>query len=162
MAYSLPGSSVQGFLQARTLKWVTIPFYRGSSQPRNWTQVCCIAGRFFTDWAMQETWVWFLSREDPLGNDNLLQYSCLENSKDRGAWQATVHRVTIVRHDLALSHLFFLIFKYIYFIYFLFYIIYIIYVYVIFNSQLSLFSTLINIILALDKSKKVISILLII
>ena len=27
-------------------------------------------------------------------NDNLLQYSCLENSMDRGAWQATVHWVT--------------------------------------------------------------------
>ena len=29
-----------------------------------------------------------------LGHDNPLQYSCLENSKDRGAWQATVCRVT--------------------------------------------------------------------
>jgi len=28
------------------------------------------------------------------GNGNLLQYSCLENSMDRGAWQATVHGVT--------------------------------------------------------------------
>ena len=28
------------------------------------------------------------------GNDNLLQYSCLDNSMGRGAWQATVHRVT--------------------------------------------------------------------
>jgi len=27
------------------------------------------------------------------GNDNLLQYSCLENFMDRGAWQATVHGV---------------------------------------------------------------------
>ena len=27
------------------------------------------------------------------GNGNPLQYSCLENPKDRGAWQATVHRV---------------------------------------------------------------------
>ena len=26
-----------------------------------------------------------------VGNDNLLQYCCLENSVDRGAWQATVH-----------------------------------------------------------------------
>ena len=31
------------------------------------------------------------------GNDNPLQYSCLENSMDRGAWQATVHRVTMSR-----------------------------------------------------------------
>ena len=28
------------------------------------------------------------------GNDNPLQYSCLENSMDRGAWRATVHGVT--------------------------------------------------------------------
>ena len=27
------------------------------------------------------------------GNGNPLQYSCLENSMDRGAWQATVHEV---------------------------------------------------------------------
>ena len=35
------------------------------------------------------------------GNGNPLQYSCLENSTDRGAWQATVHGVTRVRHHLA-------------------------------------------------------------
>ena len=33
------------------------------------------------------------------GNDNLLQYSCLENPMDRGAWQATVYGVTRIRHD---------------------------------------------------------------
>ena len=37
-----------------------------------------------------------LGQEDSLGggNGNPLQYSCLENPMDRGAWQATVHRVT--------------------------------------------------------------------
>ena len=35
------------------------------------------------------------------GNGNLLQYSCLGNPMDRGAWQATVHGVTRVRHNLA-------------------------------------------------------------
>ena len=48
---SLPGSFVHGILQARILEWVAIPFSRGSSQPRDWTQVSCIAGRFFTIWA---------------------------------------------------------------------------------------------------------------
>ena len=33
------------------------------------------------------------------GNGNPFQYSCLENPMDRGAWQATVHGVTGVRHD---------------------------------------------------------------
>ena len=46
--------------------------------------------------AMQEIWVWSLGPEDALekGNDSPLQYSCLENSKDGGAWRATVHGVT--------------------------------------------------------------------
>ena len=35
-----------------------------------------------------------LGRSPGGGNDNLLQYSCLENSMDRGAWQVTVHGVT--------------------------------------------------------------------
>ena len=34
------------------------------------------------------------------GNGNLLQYSCLENPMDRGTWQATVHGVARVEHDL--------------------------------------------------------------
>ena len=42
--YSLPGSS----LQARILEWVAIPFSRERSQPKDQTQVSCIAGRFFT------------------------------------------------------------------------------------------------------------------
>ena len=46
--------------------------------------------------AIQETWVQSLDQEDPLeeGNGYQLQYSCLQNSMDRGARQATVHGVT--------------------------------------------------------------------
>ena len=47
MGCSPPGSSVHGIFQARILKWIAISFSRGSSQPRNRTQVSCIAGRFF-------------------------------------------------------------------------------------------------------------------
>ena len=54
MDCSLPGSSVHGILQARILEWVAIPFSRGSSWPRDWTWVSCIAGRFFTIWATRE------------------------------------------------------------------------------------------------------------
>ena len=43
-----PASSVRGILQARILEWVAIPFSRASSQPKDWTQFSCIAGRFFT------------------------------------------------------------------------------------------------------------------
>ena len=38
-------------LQARILERVAFPFSRGSSQPRVWTQVSCIAGKFFIVWA---------------------------------------------------------------------------------------------------------------
>ena len=46
-----PGSSIHGIFQTRVLEWVAISFFRGSSQPREWTQVSCIAGRLFTVWA---------------------------------------------------------------------------------------------------------------
>ena len=46
--------TVLGILQARILEWVTFPFSRGSSQPRDETQVFHIAGRFFTNWAIRE------------------------------------------------------------------------------------------------------------
>ena len=46
-----------------------------------------LAGRFFTT--------------EQVNNGNPLQYSCLENSIDRGAWQATVHGVARVRYNLA-------------------------------------------------------------
>ena len=48
-----PGSSVHGILQARILQWVAIPFSRGSFWPGNQTCLYCIAGRFFTDWALK-------------------------------------------------------------------------------------------------------------
>ena len=38
-------------LQARILEWIAIPFSRGSSRPRDQTQVSWIAGRFFAVWA---------------------------------------------------------------------------------------------------------------
>ena len=54
MHWSLPGSSVHGILQARTLEWLAIPFFRESSQARDRTQVSCIAGTCFTSWATRE------------------------------------------------------------------------------------------------------------
>ena len=52
----------------RIMEWVAYPFSSGSPQPRNQTGVSCIAGGFFTNWAMREAlkrlwenilWVWF-------------------------------------------------------------------------------------------------------
>ena len=39
----------------RILEWVAYPFCRESSQPKNRTEVSCIAGRFFTNWAIRDT-----------------------------------------------------------------------------------------------------------
>ena len=54
MDCSPPGSSIHGILQGRILEWVAISFSRGSSQPRDRTQVSCIAGRRFNLWATRE------------------------------------------------------------------------------------------------------------
>ena len=54
MDCSLLGSSVHGIFPARVLEWVAISFSRGFSQPRDRTQVSCIAGRRFTIWATRE------------------------------------------------------------------------------------------------------------
>ena len=48
MDCSPPGSSVHRTLHARTLEWVAMPSSRGSSRPRDHTQVSCIAGGFLT------------------------------------------------------------------------------------------------------------------
>ena len=55
MDCSPPGSSIHGIPQARILEWVAVPFSRGSSLLRNWTQVSLIVGRFFTIWATRES-----------------------------------------------------------------------------------------------------------
>ena len=46
--------TVHGALQARILEWVACPFSRRSSQPRDQTQISCIAGRFFTNCGIRE------------------------------------------------------------------------------------------------------------
>ena len=56
MDYRPPGSSVHEILQAKTLDWVAIPFSRGSSWLRDWTQISHTAGSFFTVRATWETW----------------------------------------------------------------------------------------------------------
>ena len=51
--------------------------------------------------AMQETWVRSLEGRSPGGgHGNPLQYSCLENPMDRGAWWATVHGIAKSRTQL--------------------------------------------------------------
>ena len=54
--------TIHRVLQARILEWVAFPFSGGSFQPRDQTQVLCIAGGFFTRWATRE-----VSLKDTLG-----------------------------------------------------------------------------------------------
>ena len=51
--------TVDVILQARILKWVAVPFSRGSSQLRDQTEVSHIASRFFTSWDTREAQVYW-------------------------------------------------------------------------------------------------------
>ena len=60
MDCKLPGSSVHGDFQARTLEWVAISSSKGSSWPRDQTcltYISCIEGGFFTVWAIREAFL---------------------------------------------------------------------------------------------------------
>ena len=54
MSNSLWSHTLHGILQSRILEWVAFPFSRGSSLPRDQTQVSHTVGRFFTSWATRE------------------------------------------------------------------------------------------------------------
>ena len=72
MDCSLLCFSVREILQARTLEWVAISFSRGSSQPRDWTQVSCIPGGFSTNWATREAqFMWLFKHKN---NNNKISF----------------------------------------------------------------------------------------
>ena len=128
MNCGLPGSSVHGILQAKILEWDAIPFSRGifptwgsnshllhwqadssSSQPQ---------GKLYTK-LYTTSLVPLMVKNLPAnardtrdadsipgsgrspqgGHGNPLQYSCLGNPMERGAWQPTVHGGHRVGHD---------------------------------------------------------------
>ena len=62
--------TVHGILQARILEWVACPFSRGSSQPRDWTQVSCIVGELFNSWATREALILLNYRHTPICRDH--------------------------------------------------------------------------------------------
>ena len=53
---SPPGSPVHGIFQARILEWVAISFSRGTSQPRDWTRVSCIAVLWLVQHSQRRWW----------------------------------------------------------------------------------------------------------
>ena len=98
MDCSLPGSSIHVIVQSRILEWVAMPSSKGSSQPRDWIHVSCIAGRFFTT--------------DYLGTHqyntppimNCVLFFMQRDNKLEGL--PYLHRFHVILHDLAarLSH----------------------------------------------------------
>ena len=105
MDSSPPGFSVHRILQARILEWVAISFsrsafYRSWSWPWKWHWGFCEEAKKF--WLVLliiynilliSTEICHIAEEFGGGNGNPLQYSCLENPVDRGAWWAPVHSV---------------------------------------------------------------------
>jgi len=71
---ALRNLSVHGIFQARVLEWVAISFSRGSSQPRDRTQVSLTAGRHFTISATREALVSVLSRPNAVACMVSLQF----------------------------------------------------------------------------------------
>ena len=72
MDCSPPGSSVHGILQARILEWVAMPFFRGSSWPRDWTHVYCIScfsRQILYHWDTWEAWT-----------NQLFTYKCVKQN----------------------------------------------------------------------------------
>ena len=73
-----PMDSIHGILQARILEWVAVPFSRGSSQPRDQTQISHMAGGFFTSWATKK------AQEYWRGSLSLLQRTFLTQESNQG------------------------------------------------------------------------------
>ena len=97
--YSSSGSSVHGILQAKILEVVAMPFSRGSSWPRDWTQVSGIAGRFFTIWATREARMNTLPWITDLTNDSLLLCGSRGGSELKGLCVTSVQPPTSYTQD---------------------------------------------------------------
>ena len=82
MYHSPPGSSVHGILQARILEWVAMASSRGSSQPRDWTQVSSYllhCKQILYHWASREAQRWCIYtilRRPPLMQSDLESVCC--------------------------------------------------------------------------------------
>ena len=89
MAYSPPGFSVPGILQAKILEWVVMPCSRGSSQPRDWIWVS------FTSLELAEGFTTIITWEAPFTLLNYIEAITFSNSLShirmlRGAWKLRI------------------------------------------------------------------------
>ena len=76
----LPGSSIHGILQANILEWAAISFSRGSSWPRDQTQVSCIVGGCFNLWATREAIFELKKKKRKKENNTELQRLLIKNN----------------------------------------------------------------------------------
>ena len=60
----------------RLQEWVAYPFTSGSSQPRNWIRVSCIAGGFFTNWAIREFHIYIYMAMSNLNEGLQVPFTC--------------------------------------------------------------------------------------
>ena len=103
MDYSPPGSSVRGILQARILKWIAISISRGSSWPRDWIWVSCIADRFFAVWATKEVDNKLTNQPKQRNNRNFfLSEYVFFTSGSVGQWIMDVNKQDSLMHLCAL------------------------------------------------------------
>ena len=92
---SLPGSSIHGIFQARVLEGGAIAFsaLAAYSEPKKGFPGGLVAKNLPAS-AGYSSSIPGLRRSPGVGNSNPLQYSCLGNPMDRGAWWAVIHGVT--------------------------------------------------------------------
>ena len=97
-----PGSSVLGILQARVLEWVAISFSRGSSQPRDQTQVSHIAGRRFNLCTTREA----ITKKEQRINTDLCIWVWMSVSSQ--AWMDLSNQIVLQSNFFSLKIFFFL------------------------------------------------------
>ena len=95
------GYTVHGILQAGILKWVTFSFSRGSSQPKDWTQISHIAGGFFTNWATPSN-----SKHTGVGSLFFLQGIFPTKESNRGLPHCSqiLYQLSYNRHSFLAEH----------------------------------------------------------
>ena len=93
-----PVSFVHGILQARILVWVAMHSSRGYSQPRDWTQVSCFVGKFFTNWSTREALRVFCLVKTPFWST----FAVIELQKfTRMSYLVAVKSLNEIKSDLA-------------------------------------------------------------
>ena len=78
--------------------WGVAMFFLGSCLPVTEYSGILTSLHFFPTWVLFKAVLWGSGNSSGEGNGNPLQYSCLENPKDRGAWQAAVRGITRIGH----------------------------------------------------------------